>query len=238
MGCIEGLFYDLMTPRTPELSSKICINLLYSFLFLLLLPFTLNIIKELLTEAETDASCDRRSDLRVIRAMVTKESCLIGKTASDVNFRAKFNAAIVAIQRRGKNVAGRLAKTSFEAGDILILQASKESSLLLQPSSNSGPNKSEECNGSTERAKLERPFSFGSPCRRAEEHAISKHDVSSVTLRKRPFFGFHKTAIKSEDPSQLVLDNKRERIRVTEVCFFFKLHDIFYQELHLKLCFV
>jgi len=180
------------------------------------LPFTLYIIKELLTEAEIDSSCDRRSDLRVIRAMVTKQSCLLGKTASDVNFRVRFNAAIVAIQRRGKNVAGRLAKTSFEAGDILILQASKESGLLLQPSSNSAPGKSEECNISTDSTKLERPFSFGSPRRRSEENAISKHDVSSLTLRKRSFFEFHKRSIESEDPAQLVLDNKREQARVTK----------------------
>lgn len=66
--------------------------------------------------------------LRVIRAVVTKLSNLIGKTAAEVDFRNTYKAAIVSVQKGGRNVA--LSGAVFGSGDVLVLQASKDSPLL------------------------------------------------------------------------------------------------------------
>jgi di/tricarboxylate transporter len=83
-----------------------------------------------LLEAEAGIATVKKRGIRVIRAVVTKHSQLIGKTASEVSFRQTFKAAIVAIQKGGKNVA---ATVRFDAGDVLILQASNSSPLLKEP---------------------------------------------------------------------------------------------------------
>lgn len=76
----------------------------------------------------------KKRGLRVIRAVVTPVSRLLGRTAHYINFRDKYKAAIVAVQRGGKNMQQALSTVVFEAGDVLILQASDDSPLLqLKP---------------------------------------------------------------------------------------------------------
>jgi uncharacterized protein with PhoU and TrkA domain len=76
----------------------------------------------------------KKRGLRVLRARVTPVSRLIGRKAADLNFRDTYKAAIVAIQRGGKNINKALSTVAFEAGDSLILQASDDSPLLkLKP---------------------------------------------------------------------------------------------------------
>ena len=70
--------------------------------------------------------------LRVIRAVVQKGSRLVGKTAVEVNFRETYKAAIVTSQRGGKS-GESLTAFKFQAGDMLVLQASDDSPLLLTP---------------------------------------------------------------------------------------------------------
>ncbi len=77
-----------------------------------------------------NADDNRWSGASIVRAIVTQESRLAGKTASDVSFNVKYNADILAIQRKGKNVTAHLSKTPFEVGDTLILTAFKDSCLL------------------------------------------------------------------------------------------------------------
>lgn len=66
----------------------------------------------------------------MIRARVTSVSRLVGTTAADIDFREKYKAAIVTMQRGGKNLNESLSTVVFEAGDTLILQASEDSPLL------------------------------------------------------------------------------------------------------------
>lgn len=76
----------------------------------------------------------KKRGLSVIRARVTPVSRLIGRTATQVNFRQRYKAAIVAMQRGGKNIDQALSTVAFEAGDGLVLQASDDSPLLrLRP---------------------------------------------------------------------------------------------------------
>lgn len=73
----------------------------------------------------------KKRGLRVIRAAVTKHSSLIGRTATESNFRETYKATIVAVQKGGRNIA--LHSVRFGAGDVLVMQASDDSPLLKIP---------------------------------------------------------------------------------------------------------
>ncbi len=79
----------------------------------------------------------KKRGLRVLRARITKQSRLIGRTAEETKFRETYKAAIVAVQQGGKNVVQPLSSLKFNAGDTLVLQVSDDS-LLLSPPSNAG----------------------------------------------------------------------------------------------------
>jgi len=86
-----------------------------------------------LLEAESGVSAVKMRGLKVIRAVVTTGSRLVGQTAADVKFRDTYKSAIVAVQQGGKNVSHSLSSVKFTVGDVLVLQASDESPLLLRP---------------------------------------------------------------------------------------------------------
>ncbi len=71
--------------------------------------------------------------IRVIRAIVPKKSSLVGVTALDINFREQYKCAIIAVQRDGKSPSEKLSQIRFAVGDILVLQASDDSPLLIEP---------------------------------------------------------------------------------------------------------
>jgi uncharacterized protein with PhoU and TrkA domain len=73
----------------------------------------------------------KRGGLRVIRAVVTATSSLNGNNINDSNFREKYKAAIVAIQKGGRNVP--LDGVVFGSGDVLVLKANDDSPLLKPP---------------------------------------------------------------------------------------------------------
>ena len=53
--------------------------------------------------------------------LIAPGSILNGRTAKSLGFRARFNAAIVAVQREGQHVEGSLGELPLRAGDLLIL---------------------------------------------------------------------------------------------------------------------
>jgi len=69
----------------------------------------------------------------VIRANVTSNSSLISKTAQDINFRTRFGATIVTVQRGGRNVRESLKSFRFLPDDLLVLHADHDSPLLTDP---------------------------------------------------------------------------------------------------------
>lgn len=82
-------------------------------------------------ENEHGSQAVKKRGLRVIRAAVTKNSSLIGRTATETNFRETYKAAIVAVQKGGRNAA--LSSVRLGAGDVLVMQASDDSPLLKRP---------------------------------------------------------------------------------------------------------
>ena len=71
---------------------------------------------------------------KVIRAVVTPYSRLVGKTIAEADFTEIYKASILALMRNGKNYRKVASKVHFEVDDILIVHADKESPLLNLPS--------------------------------------------------------------------------------------------------------
>jgi di/tricarboxylate transporter len=89
-----------------------------------------SVLNALLASSNGTAAIKKRG-LRVIRAVVTPFSRLIGKTALEMNFRTTYKAAIIALQKGGKNTS--TINATLEAGDVLILQTGEDSPLLEKP---------------------------------------------------------------------------------------------------------
>jgi len=53
--------------------------------------------------------------------VIRPESMLVGKSLKDAGFRARFDAAVVAIKRDGERVSGKLGEVGLQAGDFLVL---------------------------------------------------------------------------------------------------------------------
>jgi di/tricarboxylate transporter len=74
-----------------------------------------------------DAAYETRDDVRrgrrLCEAVISPRSPLIGKTIRDADFRALYNAAIVAVHRGGTRLRGRIGDIVLHAGDTLLLQS-------------------------------------------------------------------------------------------------------------------
>lgn len=68
----------------------------------------------------TEAQRRRR---RYCEAVISGTSPLLGRNIRDANFRARYNAAIVAVHRGGRRLVGRIGDFVLRAGDTLLLQA-------------------------------------------------------------------------------------------------------------------
>ncbi len=53
--------------------------------------------------------------------LVRTDSPLVGKSLKEAGFRAKFDAAVVAIRRQGERVSGKLGQLIIKEGDFLVL---------------------------------------------------------------------------------------------------------------------
>lgn len=58
---------------------------------------------------------------RMIEVVVSHNSNLISKTSREINFRAKYSAALIAIHRNGERLRGKIRYQKLKAGDVLLL---------------------------------------------------------------------------------------------------------------------
>ncbi|MBX7227367.1 MAG: SLC13 family permease [Chitinophagales bacterium] len=58
---------------------------------------------------------------QLIETMLLPQSSLIGQTIKECDFRGKFDAAVVAIHRRGEQITGKLGDVLLKQGDVLLL---------------------------------------------------------------------------------------------------------------------
>lgn len=58
--------------------------------------------------------------------IVAPGSILNGRTPKELGFRARFDAAIVGLQRDGETVSGKLGRTALRPGDLLVLATGED----------------------------------------------------------------------------------------------------------------
>ena len=66
----------------------------------------------------------RKSDRRLVQAVVSQASTLLGKCVRDTHFRTRYDAVIIAVQRSGGRIQSRIGDIVLEAGDVLLLDTS------------------------------------------------------------------------------------------------------------------
>lgn len=69
-----------------------------------------------------EAEARRRRGSLMCEAVVSNRSPLIGKSIRDANFRATYNAAVIAVHRGGERIKGRVGDIVLRNGDTLLLQ--------------------------------------------------------------------------------------------------------------------
>lgn len=57
----------------------------------------------------------------IVEVVISYNSTLVSKTPKSINFRSKYDAAIIAIHRNGERVSGKLGEVKLAAGDVLLL---------------------------------------------------------------------------------------------------------------------
>jgi di/tricarboxylate transporter len=75
----------------------------------------------------------RAKKAEVIEIVVSQNSTLIGKAVREVNFRAKYDAAVLAVHRNGEQIT-KLEDTDMRAGDVLLMYTGAAFSNLTQAS--------------------------------------------------------------------------------------------------------
>jgi len=63
----------------------------------------------------------KKDQTAFVEVVISYNSTLVSKTAKEINFRSRFDAAIVAIHRNGERVSGKLGQVRLAAGDVLLL---------------------------------------------------------------------------------------------------------------------
>jgi len=76
-----------------------------------------------LVPATWEAAAGTRGGHRLIEAVITASSPMIGQTIRDAAFRTRYGGVIVAVHRRGERLAGKLGDIRLRAGDALLIEA-------------------------------------------------------------------------------------------------------------------
>ena len=74
-------------------------------------------------------------DLRLVQALVAPGSGLIGRTLKEVDFRNRYKALVLAMQRRGETINDKLSSITLSMGDVLLVQAHESEITTLRRSS-------------------------------------------------------------------------------------------------------
>ncbi|NUQ38860.1 MAG: SLC13 family permease [Caldilineales bacterium] len=77
---------------------------------------------------------EKRESVALAEVVVAPHSSLVGHSFKEVNFRQRFGAVAVGIQRRGQPVFGKLGHESLMAGDMLLLLGRPEAMVALRQS--------------------------------------------------------------------------------------------------------
>jgi di/tricarboxylate transporter len=83
-------------------------------------------IRGLVPVAEDEASW--RPDPRhpLVEAVLSRSSPLTNRTLRDADFRAEYDAAVIAVHRNGERVSGKIGDIVMRAGDTLLIQGTPQ----------------------------------------------------------------------------------------------------------------
>ncbi len=63
---------------------------------------------------------------RLVEAVVSSSSPLIGQSIRDASFRTVYDAAVIAVHRNGERVPGKIGEIVLQGGDTLLMQSAPE----------------------------------------------------------------------------------------------------------------
>jgi di/tricarboxylate transporter len=66
---------------------------------------------------------ERRPERSLVEAVVSGSSRLVGQSVREAGFRTRFDAAIIAVHRRGERIQRKIGDIVLEAGDVLLMEA-------------------------------------------------------------------------------------------------------------------
>lgn len=70
-----------------------------------------------------EAEAVKKRNRLLCEAVISSTSPLVGKNVRDANFRAFYNAAVVAVHRGGQRLRGKIGDIVLQGGDTLLVQA-------------------------------------------------------------------------------------------------------------------
>jgi len=80
-------------------------------------------IRGLVPVSEEDLPARGEDAHRLVEAVVSLSSPLVGRSIRDANFRTVYDAAVIAVHRNGERVPGKIGAIVLRAGDTLLLQS-------------------------------------------------------------------------------------------------------------------
>lgn len=72
---------------------------------------------------EEPGSSSYRPNLRIVEAVVSNNSSLVGLTIRQSGIRTRYGAVVVAVRRQGQQIPGKLGEIRLRPGDTLLLEA-------------------------------------------------------------------------------------------------------------------
>src|SRR6056297_205147 len=63
----------------------------------------------------------KKKKTEVVEIVISHNSTMINKTVKEIRFRAKYDAAVIAVHRNGEKISGKIGEIELKAGDVLML---------------------------------------------------------------------------------------------------------------------
>jgi di/tricarboxylate transporter len=67
-----------------------------------------------------------RDKNEIIEVVLAGNSSIIGKTVKESNFRQRYDAAIIAVHRKGEKISGKIGKIQIKSSDVLLVYAGND----------------------------------------------------------------------------------------------------------------
>ncbi|PID89398.1 MAG: SLC13 family permease, partial [Bacteroidia bacterium] len=121
---VKGLFLFAVYRNNAKISIES--NMVFETYDTLLFTGDTEVITELLNQKKDLQLPDAgklgySKDSRMMEVVISHNSNLISKNSREINFRAKYNASLIAIHRNGENLKGKIRDQKLKAGDVLLL---------------------------------------------------------------------------------------------------------------------